>query len=157
MQGTSCRLHHFGVVEVPDTQKNRHLETDGRMVDLKRDPNLRIQIGDQPREVQDSIQVAVARGDMWEYGAESRDDGWSLLAIVSDSGPFTDEEVPGHAAMASDASSELVVSGDQHAGSMTFSGLAPTDVGLGDPAAGQLELAGTLSWSCDGPNASPEG
>lgn len=42
MQGTACRLHHFGVVEVPDAQKNRHLETDGRMVDLKRDPNLRI-------------------------------------------------------------------------------------------------------------------
>jgi hypothetical protein len=132
------------------------LTPDGQNFEISGDPNLRIQVGDQPREVQDAIQVAVARGDMWEYGAESRGDGWSLLAIVSDTGPFTDDEVPGHAAMASDASSELVVSGDQRAGSMTFSGLAPTDIGLGDPAAGQLELAGTLSWRCDGPNANPE-
>jgi hypothetical protein len=35
-------LDHFGVVEVPDAQKDRDLETYGCTVDLKRDTNLRI-------------------------------------------------------------------------------------------------------------------
>jgi hypothetical protein len=64
--------------------------------------------------------------------------------------------VPTHWAMASDASSELAASGDQRAGSMTFSGLVATDVGLGDLSAGTMDLAGTLSWSCDGPDIDPE-
>jgi len=42
MEGTSSCLDHFGVVEVLDVQKDRELETDGRTVNLKRDPNLRI-------------------------------------------------------------------------------------------------------------------
>jgi hypothetical protein len=130
---------------------------DGDNFEISGDPNLRIQIGDQPREEQDALQVAVTRGDMWEYGAEPRDDRWSMLAIVSDSGPFTDDQMPTSAAMASDASSELAVSGDQRAGSITFSGLAPTDVGLGDQTADPMDLAGKLSWSCDGPDADPEG
>src|ERR1700757_1810897 len=35
-------LDHFGVVEVPDAQKDRDLETYGCTVDPKRDTNLRI-------------------------------------------------------------------------------------------------------------------
>jgi hypothetical protein len=35
-------LDHFGVVEVPDVQKDRDLETYGRTVDLKCDTNLLI-------------------------------------------------------------------------------------------------------------------
>jgi hypothetical protein len=35
-------LDHFGVVEVPDAQKDRNLETYGRTIDPKRDTNLRI-------------------------------------------------------------------------------------------------------------------
>jgi len=35
-------LDHFGVVEVPDAQKDRDLKTYGRAVDPKRDTNLRI-------------------------------------------------------------------------------------------------------------------
>ena len=133
------------------------LTPDGENFEISGDPNLRIQIGDQPREEQDAIQVALAKGDMWEYGAaEPRDDGWSLLTIVSDSGPFTDAEVPTSAAMASDGSSELRPTGDQEAGSITFSGLVAADVGLGDASASPVELAGTLSWSCEGPNADPE-
>ena len=134
------------------------LTPDGENFEISGDPNLRIQIGDQPREEQDGLQVALAKGDMWEYGAaEPRDDGWSLLAIVSDSGPFTDDEVPTSAAMASDESSELTATGDQEAGSITFSGLVAADVGLGDAAASPVELAGTLSWSCEGPDVDPEG
>lgn len=132
------------------------LTPDGRNFEISGDPNLRIQIGDQPREERDAIQVALARGDMWEYGAKSRDDGWSLLAVISDSGPFTDDQVPTSAAMASDPTSELVASGDQRAGSIRFAGLAATDLGLGDAAASPVPLAGTLTWTCEGPDADPE-
>ena len=41
-RGISCRSDHFGVVEVPDTQKDRDLETYGRTIDLKCDTNLLI-------------------------------------------------------------------------------------------------------------------
>ena len=133
------------------------LTPDGRNFEISGDPNLRIKIGDQRMEERDALQVALARGDMWDYGAESRDDGWSLLTIVSDTGPFTDDEVPTNIAMASDATSDLVASGDQRAGSIRFSGLVGTDVGLGDPPASSEALAGTLTWSCEGPDADPGG
>jgi hypothetical protein len=120
------------------------------------DPNLRLQIGEQPLEQRDPIQVAMARGDMWEYGAESRGDGWSLLFIIGDAGPFTDEQVPTELAMATDASSEISGSGDQRAGSVSFSGLVEKDVGLGTGETDPVELSGTLSWTCDGPSADPE-
>jgi hypothetical protein len=42
MKGISCRSDHFGVVEVPDTQKDRDLETYGRTIHLKCDTNLLI-------------------------------------------------------------------------------------------------------------------
>jgi hypothetical protein len=130
------------------------LTPDGDNFEVTGDPNLRLQIGDQPLEERDPVQVALARGDMWEYGAESRDDGWSLLVIVGDAGPFTDDEVPTDVAMATDASSELTGSGDQRAGSISFSGLVGKDIGLGmgDP----VELSGTVSWTCEGPAADPE-
>jgi hypothetical protein len=126
----------------------------GDNFEISGDPNLRLQIGDQPLEQRDPIHVAVGRGDMWEYGAESRADGWSLLLIIGDAGPFTDEEVPTEVAMASDASSEITGSGDQRAGSVSFSGLVPKDMGLG--AGEAVDLSGTLSWICDGPSADPE-
>ena len=126
----------------------------GDNFEISGDPNLRLQIGDQPIEERDPIQVAVARGDMWEYGAESRADGWSLLLIVGDAGPFTDEDVPTEVAMASDAASELTGSGDQRTGSISFSGLVPADIGLG--AGEQMDLSGTLSWTCEAPAADPE-
>lgn len=130
------------------------LTPDGNNFQVSGDPNLRLQIGDQPLELRDPIQVALARGDMWEYGAESRSDGWSLLFILGDAGPFTDEEMPTEVAMATDASSELTGSGDQRAGSLSFSGLVVRDMGLG--AARPVELSGTLSWTCEGSAADPE-
>lgn len=133
------------------------LTPDGQNFQVSGDPNLRLQIGDQPLEERDPIQVALARGDMWEYGTEARGDGWSLLLVVGDAGPFTDLEMPTEVAMASDASSELSASGDQRAGSITFSGLVEKDIGLGLAAAGPSELSGTLSWTCEGAAADPEG
>ena len=58
--------------------------------------------------------------------------------------------------MASDASSALTGTGDQDAGSVTFSGLVETDVGLGTGETDSVPLSGTLSWSCDGPATDPE-
>ena len=130
------------------------LTPDGENFQVSGDPNLRLQIGDQPPQERDPIQVALARGDMWEYGAESRSDGWSLLFILGDAGPFTDEEMPTEVAMATDASSELSASGDQTAGSISFSTLVAKDVGLG--TGDTVELSGTLSWTCEGPAADPE-
>lgn len=130
------------------------LTPDGNNFQINGDPNLRLQIGDEPVEQRDPIQVALARGDMWEYGAETRSDGWSLLLIIGDAGPFSDDEVPTEAAMATDASSDLTASGDQHAGSVRFSGLAGKDIGLG--VSDTVELSGTLSWTCDGPAPDPE-
>jgi hypothetical protein len=132
------------------------LTPDGDNFEISGDPNLRLQVGDQPVEERAPIQVALARGDMWEYGAESRSDGWSLLMIIGDAGPFTGDEMPTEMAVASDASSELTGSGDQRAGSVSFSGLVGKDVGLGPPAGDPVELSGTLSWTCEGPAADPE-
>jgi hypothetical protein len=132
------------------------LTPDGDNFQVSGDPNLRLQLGDQPLEQRDPIQVALARGDMWEHGAESRGDGWSVLFIIGDAGPFTDEQVPTEVAMATDGSSELIGSGDQRAGSVTFAGLVEKDVGLGRGATDPVALSGTLSWTCDGPAADPE-
>ena len=132
------------------------LTPDGANFQVSGDPNLRLQLGDQPLEARDPIQVALARGDMWEHGAGSRDDGWSLLFIIGDAGPFIGNEMPAEVAMASDASSALTGTGDQDAGSVTFSGLVETDVGLGTGETDSVPLSGTLSWSCDGPATDPE-
>ena len=132
------------------------LTPDGDNFQVSGDPNLRLEIGDQPLEERDPVQVALARGDMWEYGVESRGDGWSLLFILGDAGPFTDEQVPTEVAMATDDSSELTGSGDQRAGSLSFSGLVEKDVGMGTGQADPVELSGTLSWTCDSPAADPE-
>jgi len=142
-----------GVITGPATCQ---LTPDGDNFEVTADPNLRLQIGDQPLEERDPIQVALARGDMWEYGAESRSDGWSLLVIVGDAGPFTGDEASSERAMATHPSSELTVTGDQRAGSLTFAGLVQKDVGLGLAAAGPIELTGTLSWTCDGEAVDPE-
>jgi len=42
MKGISCCSEHFSVVEVPDAQKDRDLETYGRTIHLKCDTNLLI-------------------------------------------------------------------------------------------------------------------
>ncbi|HEX7173373.1 MAG TPA: hypothetical protein VF365_12305 [Candidatus Limnocylindria bacterium] len=132
------------------------LTPDGDNFEITADPNLRLQIGDQRLEERDPIQVAMARGDMWDYGAESRSDGWSLLVIVGDAGPFTGEEGSSERAVATHPSSELTATGDQRAGSMTFAGLVEKDVGLGLTAAGPLDLSGTLRWTCEGDPVDPE-
>ena len=131
------------------------LTPDGDNFEVSGDPNLRLQIGDQLLEQRDPIQVALARGDMWEHGAESRSDGWSLLVIVGDAGPFVGDEMPSEVTMATDASSDLTGNGDQRTGSLSFSGLVWKDIGLGtgDP----MELSGTVTWTCNGPPADPEG
>jgi len=40
MQGTSCCLNHFGVIEVADAQDDRNLKTGRSAIDLKRNANL---------------------------------------------------------------------------------------------------------------------
>jgi hypothetical protein len=40
MQGASCRLNHFGVIEVAEAQNDRNLKTGRPAIDLERDPNL---------------------------------------------------------------------------------------------------------------------
>jgi hypothetical protein len=128
---------------------------DGRNFEISGDPNIRVEIGDQPREEQDALQIAIARGDMWEYG-EPRGDGWSLIVVVSDTGPFTDDEVPGYWYLESAPTSDLVGEGTQEAGSIRFDGLvlnASQSQGTDQP----LEVSGTIEWSCDGPSAGPEG
>jgi hypothetical protein len=130
------------------------LTPDGSNFEVSGDPNLRLQIGDQPLEERDPIQVAVARGDMWEHGAGSRSDGWSMLVVVGDAGPFIGDEMPSEVTMATDASSHVTGSGEQRAGSLSFSGLVWKDIGLG--TGDSMELSGTVSWTCDGPPADPE-
>ena len=124
------------------------LTPDGENFEISGDPNLRLQIGDQPLELRDAIQLSVARGDMWEYG-EPRTDGWSLIVVVSDSGPFTDDEIPGHQYLTSNGESMLVGSGTQDAGAIRFDGLV-LDAEQSQGAAEPMELAGTIEWSCEG-------
>lgn len=131
------------------------LTPDGRNFLLSGDPNIRVEIGDQAREEQDAVQISVARGDMWQYG-EPRSDGWSLIVAVSDSGPFTDEAVPGIWYLESAPSSDLFGEGTQAAGSIRFGGLilnTSQSQGTDQP----LEISGTIEWSCDGPIQGPEG
>lgn len=124
------------------------LTPDGQNFQISGDPNLRLQIGDQPSEQRDAVQVSIARGDMWEYGA-ARTDGWSLIVAVSDTGPFTDEGVPAIWFMESDGESQLVGTGTQEAGSMRFDGLV-LNAQQSQGADGPMELAGTIEWSCEG-------
>lgn len=124
------------------------LTPDGENFEISGDPNLRLQIGDQPLELRDAIQLSVARGDMWEFG-EPRSDGWSLIVVVSDSGPFTDDEIPGHQYLTSGAESDLVGSGTQDAGAIRFDGLV-LDAEQSQGAQEPMELAGTIEWSCEG-------
>ncbi len=42
MEGTACRLNHFGVIVVADAQNYRNLKTGRPAIDLKRDTNLSI-------------------------------------------------------------------------------------------------------------------
>ncbi|HET9417443.1 MAG TPA: hypothetical protein VFP30_07890 [Candidatus Limnocylindria bacterium] len=130
------------------------LTPDGLNFQVSGDPNIRIEIGDQPREEQDNLQVSIARGDMWQYG-EPRSDGWSLIVAVSDTGPFTDDEAPPIWFMETAPSSELTGDGTQTAGSVSFDGLvlnASQSQGVDEP----MELSGTIAWSCDGPPLGPE-
>ena len=124
------------------------LTPDGQNFEISGDPNLRLQIGDQPLEQRDTLQLAVARGDMWEYGTNSRSDGWSVLVIVGDTGPFTDEQVPGIVYMRSDRSSELVGTGTQDAGSLQFDGLV-LDQEQSQGAQEPIAVSGTIEWSCE--------
>lgn len=131
------------------------LTPDGENFMISGDPNIRIEVGEQPREEQDAVQISIGRGDMWQYG-EPRTDGWSLIVAVSDTGPFTDDEVPGIWYMTSAASSDLAGEGTQETGSITFDGLvlnATQSQGADEP----LDLSGTIEWSCDGPVRGPEG
>lgn len=123
------------------------LTPDGENFQISGDPNLRLQMGEQPLELRDTIQLSVAKGDMWEYG-EPRRDGWSLIVIVSDTGPFTDDEIPGLQFMRSGAESQLVGSGTQEAGSLRFDGLV-LDTEQSQAAEEPMELAGTIAWSCE--------
>jgi hypothetical protein len=59
MEGISCRSHHFGVVEVPDTQKDRDLKTYGRTIHLKCDTNLLILL---------AAAIATSRVGSWPPG-----------------------------------------------------------------------------------------
>ena len=85
---------------------------------------------------------------MWEYG-EPRGDGWGLIVIVSDTGPFTDDEIPGLLYLTSTDESQLVGSGTQEAGSIQFEGLA-VDSEQSQAVEEPMELAGTIEWSCEG-------
>ena len=122
------------------------LTPDGQNFEIGGDPNIRLAIGDQPHEEQDTLQLSVARGDMWQYG-EARSDGWSLIVAVSDSGPFTDEQMPGLWYFESTAASELVATGTQSAGSMTFDGLV-LDATQSQGVDQALDLSGTIEWDC---------
>ena len=120
---------------------------DGQNFQISGDPNLRLEIGDQPMDERDAVQLSIARGDMWEYG-DARADGWSLIVTVSDTGPFTDEQVPAIWFMESGGASELVGSGTQEAGSIRFDRLVlnpDQSQGADEP----LNLAGTIEWNCE--------
>jgi hypothetical protein len=131
------------------------LTPDGRNFEISGDPNIRVEIGEQPREEQDNLQISIARGDMWQHG-EPRSDGWSLIVAISDTGPFTDDDVPPIWYMTSTPASGLTGEGTQEAGTISFDGLvlnASQSQGVDEP----LELSGTIEWSCDGPILGPEG
>ncbi|MDQ2674229.1 MAG: hypothetical protein M3Y40_06190 [Chloroflexota bacterium] len=131
------------------------LTPDGRNFEISGDPNIRVEIGEQPHEEQDNLQISIARGDMWQFG-EPRSDGWSLIVAVSDTGPFTDDEVPAIWYMTSGPSTELTGAGTQAAGSLAFDGLMLNErqsQGVDEA----LEMSGTIQWTCDGSVRGPEG
>jgi hypothetical protein len=124
------------------------LTPDGQNFAISGDPNVRIKIGDQTREEQDAVQISIARGDMWQYG-EPRSDRWSLIVAVSDTGPFTEDDIPGLWFMESGPASELVATGAQAAGSIRFDGLV-LDASQSQGADQPLDLSGTIEWTCQG-------
>jgi hypothetical protein len=121
--------------------------TSGANYLVSTDPNLRLEIGDQPDEERDFLSASLSYGDMWELGAEPRGDRIGLTVVVGDAGPFTDLEVPTEVVMASDASSSLSLEGTQASGRLTFSGLI-VDPDRPDGRQEPIDLAGTMTWEC---------
>ena len=116
---------------------------------ISSDVNLRIQVGEQPREEQDPFHLVVARGDMWEYGREPRDDRWSMLVLVGEAGPIADDAFPVEVAMVSDRDSQIEAEGGQDRGRLGFSRLT-LDSTRSPDATEAVDVAGTVEWSCEG-------
>lgn len=108
-----------------------------------------------PTEGAPFVSVSVASGDMFQREAPSRPDHLVVGVVVSDAGPYADDEGVREASLTSDASSELAFERDGATGSMTFDGLADrTPAGQVHPRAISTDLAGTIEWDCgDGATA----
>jgi hypothetical protein len=113
------------------------------------DPNVRLEVGDQDLRDRDFVGVSITAGDMWEAGAEPRPDGIGLSVLVGGGGPIPEDGAPSEVRMASARSSELEGTVDQRSGSIRFSGLVVDPRYEAGAAAEPMDLAGTVSWTCE--------
>jgi hypothetical protein len=113
------------------------------------DPNIRFEVGDQDPRDRDFVGISITAGDMWQAGAEPRTDGIGLSLLVGGGGPIPEDGAPSEVMMASTASSELEGTVDQRSGSIRFSGLVVHPTYEAGAAAEPMDLAGTVSWTCE--------
>lgn len=114
------------------------------------DPNLRLQLAaDDPSmpanvDGREFVGISVRVGDRWQETRTPRSDGIKLLVWVS---YVVDGRAEAH--MAATETSTVSLQGTARDGTLTFSGLEPSqregELGdLGDP----IDIAGTITWAC---------
>lgn len=115
------------------------------------DANLRLDIvPDDPAvpadvDQREFVGVSVTVGDRWDQGSTPRPDGLVLTTSVG----RVEADLP-ETRMRSDRSSTLEMERSATGGTLSFAGLVPE--GRADEATGPpIDLAGTLTWTCDAP------
>jgi hypothetical protein len=119
----------------------------GGELQVSGDPNLRLDVlGPLPGAPADVdprafVQVSLTVGDRWPDGTVSRTDDVDLS--VSISSPAADK---GETRLAASDASDIEIDWTPAGGTLRFAGLV--DDLTGAPAPADLDLAGTISWTC---------
>lgn len=140
-------------LEQPGTATGSHVATcetteAGGELQVSGDPNLRLDLlGPLPGAPADVdprafVGVSLTVGDRWSDGAVSRTDNVDLLVYISS--PLADVEET--RLVASDAS-DIDITWTPSGGTLRFAGLVDDQTGA--PAPAELDLAGTITWTCD--------
>jgi hypothetical protein len=109
--------------------------------------------GDAMRiDAEHELTLVLDSGDMYDFGVDGRPDGLGLLVLVRRIGAVDAGSDPTETRLGSTATSRLEMTGTALAGTLTFDGLV---VDRASDAGELVDVAGTVSWSCEAPIARP--
>ncbi len=99
--------------------------------------------------------ISFATGDLWD-ATYPRDDDHEVWVLLGNTGPIAEDGSPTEVVMVSDPSSTVTASTDGLTGSVEFAGLVrneayETGFGQADP----IDVAGTIEFTCEPPEAQP--